>query len=349
MHFLVDAAGAATLFALIARGSGSPATPLVLAYGLISFASRPLLGLLVDAQGGARGAALAGGVIVAGSSLGFSAAPLAAVVAMAVGNALFHVGAGSICFRLEPGRAGPSGIFAGPGALGVFIGSTASASLVVNPWPVAIGVLACVIVARGLPVPRRQTTPPSPQETNDSALVLLLASVALVSFAGFALRFPWQSETSLGIAVIAAAAAGRGLGGLIADRFGWMRISLGGLLLSIPLFALGSTAVWAGLAGVFLFNVALPVASTAVFTRLRSHPAFAFGLVSLALIAGSLPMIAGVAPPASQLGIRSSAVILAAVALALGMRRTLRVAPAAERRTRSESLPGLNTSQRVPT
>lgn len=48
-------------------------------------------------------------------------------------------------------------------------------------------------------------------------LLLLLSSVAMRSLLGLALSFPW---TWL---LVLAGALGKGFGGVLADRFGWMR------------------------------------------------------------------------------------------------------------------------------
>ena len=109
LHFLVDATGAAAVLAILARDTAVPASRLLFVYGLISFASRPVLGFLVDRRRSARHAALFGSVLVAIGWAVAPAGPLTAVTVLGIGNALFHVGAGSICFRLAPGRAGPSG------------------------------------------------------------------------------------------------------------------------------------------------------------------------------------------------------------------------------------------------
>ncbi|MBL0169713.1 MAG: hypothetical protein IPP90_03135 [Gemmatimonadaceae bacterium] len=338
LHFLIDAIGAATVFAILERDGRSPGTPLLLAYGLISFASRPLLGLLVDARDSARHAAMAGSALVACGSVLFAGRPFEAVVALGIGNALFHVGAGSISFRLMPGRAGPSGLFAAPGALGVFAGTTLGSHALTHSWIGGSALLVLAAVSSTLSEPPRDVDSSNVDARDTDAPVLfVLLSIALVSFAGFALRFPWQSTPSLAIVVVTGVAIGRAAGGVLADTFGWRLIALGGLLAAIPLLMSGATHVILGVFGAVLLNLAIPVASTVTFNRLRAHPAFAFGLVSLALIAGGLPALVGASASTLPRNSGLLALPLACGALYFGFRRASLLTTAALRRVQIAS------------
>jgi hypothetical protein len=81
---------------------------------------------------------------------------------------------------------------------------------------------------------------------------------------------------------------GRGMGGIIADRFGWMPVAIGTLLASIPFLALGSHIACVAIIGMILFNISVPVALTVISNMLPGRSSFAYGLASLALIAGGL-------------------------------------------------------------
>ena len=125
----------------------------------------------------------------------------------------------------------------------------------------------------------------------------------------------------LAIAVVASVAAGRACGGLLADRFGWRLIGLGGLLFAVPFLLAGWESVACGVLGVGLLNLALPITSTRVFVRLPASPAFAFGLVSLALMAGGLPAITSMLVPQPPTGIGVLAVLTAWAGLLIGTRK----------------------------
>ncbi len=322
LHFLVDGVGAVTVFTIVSRDPSLGVSRLLLVYGLISFAARPFMGLLVDVRAQSRVAALFGSLLVALAPVVFANRPLTAAIALGMGNALFHVGAGSICFRLKPGCAGPSGLFAAPGAVGVAVGALIGVGASNQLWValVAIPLVAAVILF--LPEPLRETqSRPAGLHSSEVPVLSVLISIALLSFFGLALRYSWQSTPSLAMGMVAAVAIGRASGGLLADQFGWRLIALGGPALAVPLLVGGGANVACGVLGVALLNLALPVASTSVFSRMQDYPAFSFGLVSLALIAGGLPSITGIVPPLAPASVGVLAVPVAWSGLFLAFSR----------------------------
>jgi FSR family fosmidomycin resistance protein-like MFS transporter len=105
---------------------------------------------------------------------------------------------------------------------------------------------------------------------------------------------PWKSDLALLAALTAAVVAGKMAGGLLADRFGWRRVAVTALVGSLPLLALGTSSPAAGIAGVLLFNMTMPVTLAAVAAVLpRGSEGFAFGLTCLALFCGSVPALLG--------------------------------------------------------
>jgi hypothetical protein len=56
-------------------------------------------------------------------------------------------------------------------------------------------------------------------------------------------RIRAAKETAVLFGVAAAAFAGKAFGGILSDRFGWIKISVGALLISAPLLAFGKVNV----------------------------------------------------------------------------------------------------------
>jgi FSR family fosmidomycin resistance protein-like MFS transporter len=263
-------------------------------YNLLAFGAQPLFGWLVDWSRQARTAALIGCVLVVGAALAFQDWPLPALVAAGTGNALFHLGAGSICLRLTPGRAMGPGIFVAPGDLGLFFGTYLGQSGLFVAWPFVLVLVVLGLVLMRLPLPGASAFQPVPvREWKSAGLVLvpLLACVAARSFVGFSVATPWKSALWLGLALAVAVTFGKALGGLLADWLGWGRIAVGGLLVSTPLLAFGAHSPAAAMAGFLLFNLTMPVTLAAVANLFPARPAFAFGLTCLALEVGGWPVI----------------------------------------------------------
>jgi FSR family fosmidomycin resistance protein-like MFS transporter len=82
---------------------------------------------------------------------------------------------------------------------------------------------------------------------------------------------------------------GKIFGGIIADRFGWIKTVLIALALATPLIVFGGKEHIAALTGIFLFQMTMPVTLAALALWIPGKPAFAFGMACLALLIGTLP------------------------------------------------------------
>ena len=154
--------------------------------------------------------------------------------------------------------------------------------------------------------------------------MLLLVSVAVRSFVGFGACFQCPGGLAVAIGLPVAAFLGKLLGGIVADRLGWLRASAGALLLSLPLIAFSEGSLVLALPGVLLFQSTMAVTLVAVYGLMPRWPATAFGLPCLALVAGSFPTFF---PAGKQLFGRWTFVLLiafSAAVLALALRRLAR-------------------------
>ena len=150
-HALVDTISAGVLFTIWqgAVVETAEASWLFLLYNLLAFGTQPLLGLIVDWSHRPRAAALVGGLVLAAATAGNGGWPRVAVCLVGVGNAVFHLGAGSICLTLTPGRATAPGCFVAPGAVGVFAGTYLGQGGSFLAWPFVLAlalICACLVL-----------------------------------------------------------------------------------------------------------------------------------------------------------------------------------------------------------
>ncbi|MDR3575803.1 MAG: hypothetical protein P4L50_18230 [Anaerolineaceae bacterium] len=291
-HALVDAACVAALFAIVTPNRSNPANmfQLILIYDVIAFATQPIFGLLVDAIRAPAKMAAAGMLLVAASLL-LMRAPLLAMAMAGIGNAIFHVGGGYVSLRLAPGKAALPGIFVAPGALGLTIGILIGKSGGFIAWPfllLLLGLAALILV-----IPRAEAQAHRPLPANlrwfEMVILLLLVSVAIRSLVGQSLILPWKSDPRLLLALTLAVVLGKALGGVLADRFGWVIVAVSGLVISLPLLAFFAPLPALAILGTFLFNLSMPVTLACLAEMLPGKSGFAFGLTALALIIGALP------------------------------------------------------------
>ncbi len=318
IHAIVDAVCVALLTresGMAASGSGEAALylpgttwwDLYLLYYAIAFCTQFSIGALVDRWGLYRAAALGSlGLLAAGVTVGHTA-PAAAIVLVALGNAVFHVGAGALVLRLSPGRTSAAGVFVGPGAIGLAAGIWLQQEYA-EFWPgISLALLAVSAVvslalgalsiatdcqserpasAESAPVPGRL----APRKHLVAVcLAALLLSIALRSATGLAVGQVHRSEIDELWGLAIAACAGKMLGGFAADRFGWIVTGVAILLLSMPLLSIFVDDGTSAVVGMALFQMTMPVTLMAVYRIFPREPGLAFGLASLALLIGAVP------------------------------------------------------------
>jgi MFS transporter, FSR family, fosmidomycin resistance protein len=262
----------------------------IIIYNLLAFGLQLPFGWIIDRIHKPVLSAVLGCIVLSLGLMLFTH-PLVAIILAGIGNALFHVGGGTISLNLKPGKAALPGVFVAPGAIGLFAGGVLLKLYGFHP-AIFVGFLICMGLIIFL-----LKSPPIFYETKKShavnylvlTIVLLLITICIRSVVGLSINFPWKTNMTLLILLTAGIALGKGLGGFLADRFGWIKITVGGLALSALMLFFGAQFAVAGIVGLFLFNLSMPVTLVAISNVLPGRPGFSFGLTTFAIIAGAFP------------------------------------------------------------
>ena len=116
-----------------------------------------------------------------------------------------------------------------------------------------------------------------------------------------------------------AACVGNVLGGFFADRLGWITTSVGALLLSAPLLSFFAGADLLAIVGMVLFQMTMPVTLLAIYRVFPEEPGLAFGVPSLAILFGALPVYLFPLELFSSSVTFLSLILTSAVALRIGL------------------------------
>jgi FSR family fosmidomycin resistance protein-like MFS transporter len=299
IHFLVDAtcSGMVVSIGNPYRGGSWELWSAAALYDGLAFGAQVFFGLAVDHWRWPRTAAAAGCVVTALAIPLLGVSTGLAICAAGLGNALFHVGGGSISLNVTPGRATGPGVFVGPGALGLAVGTSLGRYGLFWGWPFVVLLLGASVVVYALAHPvisydrsGVRLRGNHSRATWAAVLVLLLFTISVRALIGMAVPMPWKSDVALLTILTLAIVAGKAFGGMLADRFGWFRVAAACLILSTPLVSFGAGMPGLAIPGMFLFQVTMPVTLAAVALLLPGRPAFAFGVASFALVAGAAPV-----------------------------------------------------------
>jgi len=262
----------------------------ILIYNILAFGLQLPFGIIIDRMHQPVLSAVLGCIVLSLGIMLFLHPPISVILA-GIGNALFHVGGGSVSLNLNRGKAALPGVFVAPGGIGLFAGG-----IVLKLFGFHPGICVAFLLTMGLiiymiksPTILYETKGAMPVNYLTLIIVLLLITVCIRSLVGLSVNFQWKSDTALLIALTAGIAFGKALGGFLADYFGWIKITISGLTLSALLLFFGSQVPVVAIIGMFLFNLTMPVCLVAISNLLPGRPGFSFGLTTFAMIAGALP------------------------------------------------------------
>jgi len=322
VHGLVDCASGFVVFRDVGGGGYTHGTilTLVVLYNALAFGGQAFAGLLADRLNWYRGMAATGAALAAAALVIAPWSTWGAIVVVGVGNALFHVGAGAHVLAASGDRATESGVFVGPGALGlaagIWLGSQAvPARLVIA----ALLVLSAPILLQiGKRAVRTTTTLPRVQAGLLVVVVVcamcLVGSVTVRALVGGTVAGAWRGvspEVMWALAI--AAMSGKMLGGFIGDRLGWATTSVAALVISAPLISFLVGTPWGAVAGMLVFQMTMPMTLKAMHHVMPERPGLAFGIPCMALLAGALPGLFGVKLFPEWTWVLGTALITAAV------------------------------------
>ena len=312
-HFVVDFACVSTMLCAVSRvlgGSGQDSLELIalsiLLYDVVAFAFQLPVGIALDNLDKNSLAAMLSYALVAGGVL-LSLVPVTfiewlAVLLLAVGNALFHCAGGLCVLNISQKHAGPSGIFIATGAVGVFLGTfSAQYGRLQVAFSLLVLLFLCASITRVVQKVNKKywnihNAPFAIPEFSSRTLLaifLLCFVVALRSYTGMVMAFPWKSEMLLLALSIFGIFAGKALGGMVADRIGFRTTAIFSLIAAATLFVPSWEMPLMGLLAVFFFNFTMAITLASLSNILHEAKGTAFGLASFSLAIGALPALLG--------------------------------------------------------
>ena len=312
-HFVVDFACVSTMLCAVSRvlgESGQDSLEFValsiLLYDIVAFTLQLPVGIVLDKLDKNSYAALLSYALV-GAGVLISLFPVAllewlAVLLLAVGNALFHSAGGLIVLNISQKHAGPSGIFIATGAIGVFLGTqSAQMERLQIAFSLLVLLFLCALITLVVQKVNKKywnvhnVAFDIPKFSSNTLLAIALLSlvVALRSYVGMVMAFPWKSQMLLLVLSILGVFAGKALGGVVADRIGFRTTAIFSLIVAATLFVPSWEIPVMGLLGVFFFNFTMSITLASLANILPNAKGTAFGLASFSLAVGALPALAG--------------------------------------------------------
>ena len=283
IHLVVDLVSISVIFSTV---SSETVVILTVLYNFLAFAMQAPLGALLDKVAIPKYFAMLGYVFLIVAVL-LTGSPVAAIIFVGLGNALFHIAGGYITLSLSK-KIGWLGLFVAPGALGLFLGRM----LPFSPLILIGLVVICLVITLLMPIKIIKTkVQKMPSSNNATLYVLITVKIILLvvcfrSYIGFAASL---APLSLPILLTLGVVIGKVLGGVIADKIGVYKTAFSSLVVSAVLFLFAGQSGVVSILTVLFFNMTMPLTLFSLYKFLgEQHKGLAFGLTTLALFLGFL-------------------------------------------------------------
>ena len=300
IHFIVDLACAILVTNFISQKIGGNISFFIgiIVYNFFAFAMQLPVGIIAD-KVNKNAICSAIGCLLVAIAFGLSNFGIVACTIAGIGNAMFHVGGGIDVLNISDKKATLSGIFVSTGAMGIFLGGKSSSIGFNKYYIIVVTLLLSAILLLWLynqikeKVRNEKVIIPKINSNEMIAIICLIITVCIRGYVGLILSFEWKSNFILAVISICAVVFGKMLGGIIGDRIGFTKISLISLIVSAICFIFAFNNSILGILAILFFNMTMPITLTALSNILFNNKGMAFGLLTLALFIGAMPVFFG--------------------------------------------------------
>ena len=270
----------------------------IITYNFFAFAIQLPIGILADKINKNAICSALGCVLVI-IAFGISKFGIIACLIAGIGNAMFHIGGGIDVLNISNKKATLSGIFVSTGALGIFLGSEATnINFNVNYFTIFILLLSTIALIWLYTQTKNKLNNekiiiPNINKKELIVIICLIITVCTRSYVGLILSFSWKSNFVLALLFVLGVILGKMLGGILGDRFGFIKVSVCSLGISAILYTGAFHNSICGILAVLLFNMTMPITLTSLANIFNNNKGLAFGLLTFALFLGAIPVFFG--------------------------------------------------------
>lgn len=297
-HGIADATAGFLLGSLSHTLSLEVASWLIILYNILGFGYQPLAGIVTDRLKRPRLSVLVGLLFLLLALVITAWQSQFAVILAGLGSATFHVGGGALALASTPNRTTGPGIFAAPGVVGLAVGGTLGLTGYSATVPLILllaGIMAAIALINLSKVPNNNPQPKiRNSQLDDWVMLVLIGAIALTSTVWTSFQFLLQTHLNIIIAVAVAAAIAKLFGGILAQRWGWKRWTLGSLTVAALLLIFGGRHRLTLLLSLALLQSNIPVTLATTAQLMPNQPATASGFaLGLAILVGGIPILGG--------------------------------------------------------
>ncbi len=219
------------------------------------------------------------------------------LIILCIGNALVHVRGAEVTLKNGKGYLCPSALFVSGGSFGVIIGKLL-ASIKLNSIWLIILIITSIPFILDAELNNESKSTPNCKDYNfankkiNPYLTIILAVIVVIirGFIGYGIPTSWNKTMIEAVIFYFTMGLGKALGGILVDKIGIRPVIILSTIISIPFLCFGNKMMLISLIGVALFSMTMAITLGILVSILPKKPGLAFGLTTIGLFLGTVPI-----------------------------------------------------------
>lgn len=218
-----------------------------------------------------------------------------ALIILCLGNACVHINGAEVTLKTSNGKLSHSAIFVAGGSFGVILGKLLAASIIPF-WVILILIITTIpFIMLAQTYQNKNDTCEnfeySNKKINPKLIIFLAVLVVMIrGYIGYGLPTSWNKTILQTVILYFTMGLGKALGGILSDCFGIRKIAVLSTLAAIPFLYFGENIMLISLIGVMFFSMTMSITLTILVSVLKKAPGLAFGLTTIGLFLGTVPI-----------------------------------------------------------
>lgn len=218
------------------------------------------------------------------------------LIAISFGNAFLHISGAEVTLKSAKGKLAPSAIFVSGGSFGVITGKILSK--MISPYfilPLIISIYPFILLSKYY-LNEKEDNPCKyfnyqNKKVKPYVIIILMVMIVIVrGYIGYGIPTSWNKTLMETIFLYVIMGIGKALGGIFADKFGVRKVGIYSTIFAIPFLCFGDHYMYISLIGILLFSMTMSITLTLLTSLLNKKPGLAFGLTTIGLYLGTLPI-----------------------------------------------------------
>lgn len=215
---------------------------------------------------------------------------------LCLGNAFLHIDGAEVTLRTSNGKLSHSAIFVSGGSFGVITGKLLGTSNLSFWILVGLGLsmIPFIILANMYKDDIKDDVLKfdyANKKMNGGIIILLAVFVVIVrGYMGYGIPTSWNKTVYQSILLYCSMGLGKALGGILSDMYGVKKVAILSSLLALPFLLFGDNLMIVSLIGVLLFSMTMSITLALIASVLKKAPGLAFGMTTIGLFIGTVPI-----------------------------------------------------------